>query len=129
MGIGGHVTAWRVFDARADHYARLSSADLAYGYQQSADLWPPRDVLDHALTAMPERATFRIAFGPEWRRGRTRWTNELTAGFLRFFLFPRREGPTGEWVFCFACDESRLEGRLVVMFESADGLRFGRLAS
>lgn len=77
---------------------------------------------------MPEDAEYRIVFGASWRAGRLRWTEGLTAQFLRYHYLPRREAPdSGEWVFCFACDGAALPGRLHVVEASADGLRFGRL--
>jgi hypothetical protein len=128
LGLVGFVDAVGDFGARADRLARLSAEDRAYGFVQSPELWPPRDIVDDVRTAIPESGEFRVEFGPDWRVGQMRWTNALTAGFLRFHLLPRRQSPTAEWVLCFACDESKLGGEFSVLSESPDGLRFGRIA-
>ncbi|HEY4620196.1 MAG TPA: hypothetical protein VIG93_00735 [Gaiellaceae bacterium] len=129
LAFTGLVDALGDFDARADHNASLSDLDRRYGVQGSPDLWPPREVIEDALATIPENATYRVVFGPEWRAGETRWTNELTAGFLRYFMFPRIQtsSTSAQWVLCFACADSALGGRFRVLSESDDGLRFGRV--
>jgi len=132
IGVAGLVDLFQVYDTRADHNSSLSYLDRAYGDVEATppDLWPPRRVVEEALATMPENATYRILFGPEWRSSwETRWTDELTAGFLRFFLLPRAQSDSAAapWVFCFACDTSELVGRFRVLSQSEDGLRFGRI--
>ncbi len=132
IGVTGLVDLFRVYDVRADHNSSLSYLDRAYGDIEAVrpDLWPPRPVVEEALATMPENATYRVLFGPEWRASwKTRWTDGLTAGFLRFFLLPHVESESEDapWVFCFACDTSALPGRFHVLFRSQDGLLFGRV--
>ena len=130
LAVVGLVDTLRVFDVRADHYASLTYLDRVYGVQGSSDLWPPRLVVEDALATMPADASYRVVFGPGWRSSReTRWTNALTAGFLRYFLLPRSEthSTSAPWVFCFACDASELGGRFRIVSASEDNLRFGRV--
>jgi hypothetical protein len=130
IGLVGLADALRAFDTRADHYASLDYLDRVYGVQRTPDQWPPRRVVEDVLATVPEDATYRVLFGPGWRSSRvTRWTDELTAGFLRYFLLPRTQtdAATAPWALCFACDASELGGRFRVLSESEDGLRFGKL--
>ncbi len=132
IGVTGLVDLFRVYDIRADHNSSLSYLDRAYGDVEAVepDLWPPRKVVEEALATMPENARYRVFFGPTWRSTwETKWTDELTEGFLRFFLLPRVESESEEapWVFCFACDTSELDGRFHVLSRSEDGLLFGRV--
>lgn len=86
------------------------------------------DVVDVAMRAMPERATYAVLIGSEWRPAvRTRWSSSLERDFLRFHLLPRRlsSSPGARWVFCLACDLGDTHGTVIA--RGSDGMTFLRV--
>lgn len=131
FGIVGLAHALTFFDGRATSYASLTYQDRIYGYRrESPNIIRDREVVEHSLATMPRDATYRVVMGPRWRPAwRTRWSDELEADFLRYFLLPRQQtdSRSAEWLYCFACDVEALGAPFQVLFESRSGLRFGRI--
>jgi hypothetical protein len=120
-GLGRLDETLGLFDYRADRNAGLTYLDREYGDRGWA---PNRRVIDDARLWMPEDATYRIILGPRWDN----LDGTVAADFLRYFLLPRRDtdSSSAQWVFCYACDRSELDG-FEVLSKGRAGISFGSI--
>lgn len=130
FGVVGFASALHTLDYRADQNAELSHLKRLYGYRKGFPIViRDESVVEDALEALPEKATYRVLIGSGWKPSvRSRWTRSIEEDFLRYYLFPRRQvySDTTPWAFCLGCNLARL-GRVQVISHGSDGMSFVRV--
>lgn len=125
LGANGFVVTIRAFERMAHRNASLSDLDRVYGDWSGRPLTiRDRRVVEDALVLLPVHARYRVVVGRNWRPlRRTRWTNSLERDFLKYYLLPRRVSRSRSvpWVFCLACDRTKLGSDVRVLSEGFDG--------
>lgn len=125
MGMSGFAVTIGAFERMAHKNATLSDLDRVYGDWSGRPLTiRDRSVVEDALVALPENARYRVVVGRSWRPPRrTKWTDSLERDFLKYRLLPRRlsRSRSVPWVFCLACDRTKLGSDVRAVSEGFDG--------
>lgn len=112
-----------VFDVRADRNAALTYRERTYAHPEWYAV--TGGVLEAARLWMPERARYRVVFGPDFDPATT---PDFSYLFLRGFLLPRRptRAASAKWAFCYGCPPGLLGDRFEVLARAGPGFVFGR---
>jgi hypothetical protein len=104
--------------------ASLSFADreIAGGNSVLAD----QQLAYEARAIIPRGAPYRLVIGPKVTKQASLSTASLP-GWLRYFLMPRRESNSAQWVICYGCDPAALGARYVSLWHDEYGISVGHL--
>lgn len=103
----------RLADANASQ--SYDDREIAGGNSVIPDGW----ILYASRALIPVDAEYEVVLG-EPSEGWSELTAAHAAGYLRYFLMPRRQSPGADWVVCINCDRREVEGSAV--WEGEDGL-------
>src|SRR4029077_9031543 len=79
-----------------------------------------------ARALIPVTDSYRVVVG-QGLRGATRLTEDYIAGWLRYFLMPRRPQDDARWVICYGCDPATLGNRYEARWRDDTGISIGYL--
>lgn len=75
---------------------------------------------------IPERDSYRVLVGANLRE-QTELTQEYVAGWLAYFLMPRRPRDDARWIICYGCDRSALGDSYEIRWQDGKGISIGRM--
>jgi hypothetical protein len=74
---------------------------------------------------IPRDAGYRVVIGSGLRQ-RTALTEKNVEGWFQYFLMPRRQRPSADWIICYGCETAELGGTYVVRWHDDEGISIGQ---
>jgi hypothetical protein len=120
----GYVRALSELDDKASTNSSLSFDDreIAGGNSIVVD----QRAAYQARALIPVTDSYRVVVG-QGLRGATELTEDHIAGWLRYFLMPRRPQDDARWVICYGCDPATLGNRYEGRWRDDNGISIAYL--